>query len=73
MPLLLHVTYPKQILQESQYKALPDHVTEVVADMHNKDHYVMMEIDIPVEKVVIYNRLYRDLKNWINHVVSGIK
>ncbi len=30
-PLLLHVTYPNQILQEGKYKALPDHVTKVVA------------------------------------------
>jgi hypothetical protein len=52
MPLLLHVTYPKQILQEGQYKALPDHVTKVVAVlMHDTDHYAMMEIDILMKKV----------------------
>jgi hypothetical protein len=74
MPLLLHVTYPKHILQEGQYKgALPDHVTKVVADMHDKDHYAMMEIDIPMSKVVIYDGLYRDLKRWIDHVVDGMK
>jgi hypothetical protein len=61
MPLLLHVTYPKQFLQEGQYKALPDHVTKVVAVMHDKDHCVVMEIDIPMKKGVIYNGLYRDL------------
>ncbi len=33
----------------------------------------MMEIDIPVKKVAIYNRLYRELGIWIDHVVSGIK
>ncbi len=54
-PLLLHVTYPNQILQEGEYKALPDHVTKVVAVMHNRYHYAVMEIDIPVKKVVIYS------------------
>jgi hypothetical protein len=73
MPLLLHVTYCKQILQEGQYKTLPDHVTKVVAVMLNKDHYAMMEIDIPVKKVVIYDGLYRDLKKRIEHVISGMK
>jgi hypothetical protein len=29
--------------------------------MHDWDHYVVMEIDIPMKKVVIYNRLYREL------------
>ncbi len=46
-PLLLHVKYPNQILQEGKYKALPDHVTKVVAVMHDRDHYAVMEIDIP--------------------------
>jgi hypothetical protein len=46
-PLLLHVTYPNQILQEGKYKALPDHVTIVVSVMHNRDHYAVMEIAIP--------------------------
>jgi hypothetical protein len=73
MPLLLHVTYPKQILQEGQYKALPDHVTKVVVVMHDRDHYTVMEIDIPVKKVVIYNGLDRELKKWIDHVVSWMK
>jgi hypothetical protein len=60
-PLLLHVTYSNQILQEGKYKAHPDHVTKVVSAMHNRDHYAVMEIDIPVKKVVIYDGLYREL------------
>ncbi len=72
-PLLLHVTYPNQILQEGEYKALPDHVTKVVAVMHDRDHYAVMEIDIPVKKVVIFNGLYKDLNKWMDHVVSGMK
>jgi hypothetical protein len=72
-PLLLHVTYPNQILQEGKYKALPDHVTKVLAVMHNRDHYAMMEIDIPVKKVVIFNGLYKELNKWMDHVASGMK
>jgi hypothetical protein len=67
------VTYPNQILQEGEYKALPDHVTKVVAVMHNRDHYAVMEIDIPVKKVVIFDGLYKDLDKWMDHVVSGMK
>jgi hypothetical protein len=61
MPLLRYVTYPKQILQEGQYKALLDQETKVVTVMHDRDHYAVMEIDIPVKKVVIYDGLYKDL------------
>jgi hypothetical protein len=68
-PLLLHVTYPNQILQEGEYKALPDHVTKVVAVMHNRDHYAVMDIDIPLKKVVIFNGLYKELNKWMDHVV----
>jgi hypothetical protein len=67
------VTYPNQILQEGKYKALPDHVTKVVAVMNNRDHYAMMEIDIPMKKVLIYNGLYRELDKWMDHIISGMK
>ena len=41
--------------------------------MHDKDHYAVMEIDIPVKKVVIYDGLYRELNKWMDHVISGVK
>ncbi len=72
-PLLLHVTYPNQILQVGKYKAVPDHVTKVVAVMHDRDHYAAMVIDIPGKKVVIFNRLYKDLDKWMDHVICGVR
>ncbi len=33
----------------------------------------MIEIDIPMKKVVIYNGLYRELNKWMDHVVSRMK
>ncbi len=72
-PLLLHVTYPNQILLEGKYNALPDYVTKVVAVMHDRDHYAVMEIDIPMKKVVIFDRLYEELDKWMDHVISGMK
>jgi hypothetical protein len=73
MPLLLHVTYPKQILQDGQYKALPDHATKIGAVTHERGYYTVMEIDIPMKKVVIYDGLYRELDKWFDHVISGMK
>jgi hypothetical protein len=67
------VTYPNQILQEGEYKAVPHHVTKVVAVMHDRDHYAVMVIDIPEKKVVIFSGLYKDLHKWMDHVVSGMK
>ncbi len=67
------MTYPNQILQEGEYKALPDHVTKSVSVMHDRDHYTVMDIDIPVKKVVIFDGLYKDLNKWIDHVISGMK
>jgi hypothetical protein len=72
-PLLIHVTYPNQILQEGKYKAVPDHVTKVVAVIHCRDHYAVMVIDIPGKKVVIFDRLYKDLDKWMDHVISGMR
>jgi hypothetical protein len=41
--------------------------------MHDRDHYAVMEIDIPAKKVVIFDGLYKDLDKWMDHVVSGMK
>jgi hypothetical protein len=41
--------------------------------MHDRDHYAVMEIDILVKKVVIFDRLYKNLEKWMDHVVSGMK
>jgi hypothetical protein len=71
--LMLHATYPNQILQEGEYKAVPQHVIKVVAVMPDRDHYAVMVIDIPKKKVVIFDRLYKDLHKWMDHVVSGMK
>ncbi len=46
LPLLIHITYPKDTLLEGQYKALPPGVTRVVAVLHKADHYAVLEIDI---------------------------
>jgi hypothetical protein len=72
-PLLLHVTYPNQILQVGEYRVVPDHVTKVVAVMHDRDHYAVMVIDIPGKKIVIFDGLYKDLDKWMDHVISGMK
>ncbi len=71
--LLLRVTYPNEILQVGKYKAVPDHVTKVVAVMHDRDHYAMMVTDIPGKKVVIFDGLYKDLNKWMDHVISGMR
>jgi hypothetical protein len=42
------------MLQEGKYRALPDHVTKVVAVTHDRDHYAVMEIDIPMKKAIMY-------------------
>jgi hypothetical protein len=61
LPLLIHVTYPKETLVEGQYKAAPPGVTSVVTVLHEADHYAVLEIDILNKKVYVYDGLYRDL------------
>ena len=33
----------------------------------------MLEIDIPRKRIVIFDGLYRDMLQWMNHVVSSLK
>ena len=73
LPLLIHITYPNEFLQEGQYKSIPPDITRVVAVVHDRDHYGVLEIDIPSKKVIIYDGLYRDLDKWVDYVFSALK
>ncbi len=73
MPVLIQVTFLKETLVEDQYKTLPQGVTTVVAVLHDADHYAVLEIDIPNKKVIVYDRLYRDLDRWLDHAFSAMK
>ncbi len=73
LPLLIHATYPKATLVKGQYKALPPGVTRVVAELHEADHYAVLEIDILNKKVYVYDGLYRGLDRWLDYVFSAMK
>ncbi len=73
IPALLHITYPRQQLQPGEYKSLPLHVNCVVGVLHNKDHYVVMEIIISDKRVISYNGLLRPLLRWKEQIVNGMK
>jgi hypothetical protein len=72
-PILIHITYPMEFLQEGQYKSVPQGVTKVIAVTHDRNHYGVLEIDIPKERVVMYDGLYRDLDRWMDYVFSALK
>jgi hypothetical protein len=73
LPLLIHITYPKETLVEGQYKAVPPGVTRVVAVLHEADHYAVLEIDILNKKVYVYDGLCRELNRWLDYVFSAMK
>ena len=45
----------------------------VVAVTHDRNHYGVLEIDIPNKRVLIYDGLYRDLDRWLDYVFSTMK
>jgi hypothetical protein len=73
LPLLIHVTYPKETLVEGQYNAVLPGVTRVVAVLHEAAHYAVLKIDILNKKVCVYDGLYRDLDRWLDYVFSAMK
>jgi hypothetical protein len=73
MPVVIHVTFPRQQLEVGQYKALPDGMTRVVAIMHDANHYAVLEITVPMNCIVIYDGLNRELFGWNEHDVSAMK
>jgi hypothetical protein len=56
-----------------QYKPVPQGITTVVAVLHDKDHYAVLEIDITKKTVLIYDGIYRDLDRWLDYAFSTFK
>ena len=73
VPLVIHVTFPREELEIGQYKALPEGVTRVAAIVHDADHYAVLEIFVTSKRIVVYDGLYRELLRWIDHVVCAMK
>jgi hypothetical protein len=73
LPQVMHVTYPKEGITEEQLMRFPSSVTRLVSVIHDSQHYAVLEIDIPSKRIVIFDGLYRDVLQWIHHVVSSLK
>jgi hypothetical protein len=57
----------------NDYKALPSSVKCVVAVMHTRLHYVVMEITIDTQTIKIFDGLYQPLLDWKDHVIRAMR
>ncbi len=51
VPQLTHVTFPNSHMTINNYKALPSSIKHVVAVMHTRLHYAVMEITIDTQTI----------------------
>ncbi len=61
VPQLTHVSYPNSHMTINDYKALPSSVKCIVAVMHTKLHYAVMEITIDTKTIKIFDGIHWDL------------
>jgi hypothetical protein len=73
VPQLTHVTYPNSHMTINDYKAHPSSVKRVVAVMHTKLHYAVMEISIDTQTIKIFDGLYRPLLDWKDHGIRAMR
>jgi hypothetical protein len=73
LPQLIHVTYPRGEVSVDQCCALRTDTTTVVAVLHNKDHYGVLEIDIKKRLIRIYDGLNRNLDRWFVFIFNALK
>ncbi len=73
VPQLTYVTYPNSHVTINDSKALPSSVKRIVAVMHTKEHYAVMEITIDTQTIKIFSGLYRPLLDWNNHIIRAMR
>ncbi len=55
------------------YKALPSGVERIVAVMHTRLHYAVMEITIDTKAIKIFDGLHWELLEWKDHVIRAMR
>ncbi len=73
VPQLTHLTYPNSHMTIDDYNALPSSVKCVVAAMHTRLHYAVMEITIDTQTIKIIYGLYQSLLDWKDHVIRAMR
>jgi hypothetical protein len=73
VPQLTHVTYPNSHMTINDYKALSSRVKCIVAVMHSKLHYAVMEIPIDTKTIKIFDGLHWPLLDWKDHVIRAMR
>ncbi len=73
VPQLTHVTFPNSHMTINNYKALPSSVKCVVAMMHTRLHYVVIEITIDTRTIKIFDGLYQPLLDWKDHIIRAMR
>jgi hypothetical protein len=72
LPQLIHAIFSKQQLAISGVKPLLKDVDRLVAILHNDGHYIVLEVNIPERKFLIYG-LSRELLQWKDHIIIVTK
>ncbi len=68
VPQLSHVTFPNSVMTIKDYKALPSSVKCIVAVMHTRLHYAVMEKTIDNK-----TGLHWELLDWKDHVIRAMR
>ena len=73
LPQLVYAPYNKTTLSISGGRSIPIDAHKLVALLHNKRHYIVLEVNILGRIFKIYDGLSRELLQWKDHVVLVIK
>jgi len=73
IPQLVHVKHLKQTLAADHVKPIPSLVLRLVGILHNKEHYVVLDVDIAERRILIFDGLSCDLLQWTDHIVTVFK
>jgi hypothetical protein len=73
LPQLIHAIFSKQQLAISGIMPSPKDVDMLVAILHNDGHYIVLEVNIPGRKFLIYDVLSHELLQWKDHIIIVLK
>jgi hypothetical protein len=73
VPQLTQVTFPNSVMTIKDCKPLPGGVQHIVAVMHTKLHYVVMEITVVTRTIKIFEGLRNDLLEWKDHIIRVMR
>jgi hypothetical protein len=70
---MIQCPYPKAEIRPQNVMPLPSIITHLLLIVHSSDHFVVLQFDLQLRQVFIFDGLNYKIDNWKDHVIHTLR